>query len=222
VVRSLNCSVTDIRVFNITAALPTEADLADCDAVLMGGSGAFHIYSPDPWVGAMLGYCAERLQFLDKPFFGMCFGYQAMIHACGGEVRLDKDREELGVYELELTEEGLNDPIFAGAPPRLEAQFGHKDRAITAPDGWLNLASTPLCPLQAFRIPGRLIWGFQFHAELRLEDNLHRIHAYATNYGVSNDGVLPRTLADRLRPTPTGSNLLSRFVTVVEHHMEST
>ena len=164
VVRALACETADVRVFNITTGLPSEADLSDCDAVLMGGSGAFHIYSPDAWVRDMLHFCAERLQFLEKPFFGMCFGYQAMMHACGGEVRLDKEREELGVYELELTDAGMNDPIFAGAPPRFEAQFGHKDRAITAPEGWLNLARTPLSPLQAFRIPGRPIWGFQFHA----------------------------------------------------------
>ena len=97
------------------------------------------------------------------PYLGICLGGQLLAAALGARV-VSGRWEELGSLPVALTTEGRGDVLFAG----LSTEFGtfqwHHD-SFDIPAGGLLLASSPVCPHQAFRI-GASAWGTQFHPEV--------------------------------------------------------
>ena len=59
----------------------------------------------------------------DVPMLGVCFGSQVLAEAAGAVVR-PAERAEIGWNEVELTPEGLVDPVLGFLPERFEA-FGY-------------------------------------------------------------------------------------------------
>ena len=52
---------------------------------------------------------------LGRPFLGLCLGHQLLADALGGTCG-HQQPPEIGVLEVALTPDGLNDPIFNGMP----------------------------------------------------------------------------------------------------------
>jgi GMP synthase (glutamine-hydrolysing) len=104
----------------------------------------------------LAGRIAER-----RPTLGICLGGQLMAAALGAPVRKGPAKE-IGFAPVELTEAGRQSCLsaFEGAP----ILHWHGD-AFELPEGATRLASTPLCPNQAFAI-GRNILGLQCHPEI--------------------------------------------------------
>ena len=101
----------------------------------------------------------------DVPVLGVCLGAQMLARAAGAWVGRAPE-PEVGWFEVELTAEGLNDPVLGVLAPRTEAfQWHHYTFGI--PDGGTELARNKVCT-QAFRVGARA-WGIQFHAEATLE-----------------------------------------------------
>ncbi len=67
--------------------------------------------------------------------------------------------------ELTLTPEGLRDPLFDGIGPRFYVFLWHVDQITQLPEGAVNLASSDLCPVQAFRVGQLPVWGVQFNPQ---------------------------------------------------------
>jgi GMP synthase (glutamine-hydrolysing) len=219
VARAMKVAPEQVEQFNLTQGLPSAQRLEQAAALMIGGSGAFHVYDSDVWVLGLIDWCKELLQNVDRPVLGMCFGHQAMLKASGAAVINDMEREELGTYELSLTQDGAADPLFAGIPKNFYAQLGHVDRAASLPEGWLNLVDSPSQPNQAVRLTGLPVWGFQFHAELRMQDNLYRVRHYAEHYGAAREEVF-EALKARHRPSPKGTDILQNFASIVEQFWE--
>jgi len=219
VARAMGLAPADVERVNLSERMPTAGELVEASAVMMGGSGAFHIYDPEPWIERSLDFLGDWLPRGERPFLGMCFGHQAMVLACGGEVINDGDNEELGTFEIRLTEEGRRDPVFAGLPDAFDVQLGHVDRAVSLPAGWHNLANSASQPNQAVRMGEAPVYGFQFHAELRMEDNLYRVRHYAEHYGAECEQVFAE-LMGRHRPTPFGSAVMQGFVAEIKAFWE--
>ncbi|HBG81574.1 TPA: hypothetical protein DDW69_01910 [candidate division CPR2 bacterium] len=105
------------------------------------------------------------------PIFGICFGSQILAHIFGGEIgRLDKT--EAGYLLHELTDVGLNDPIFGKLGKTFWASHYHINYVKTLPDN-PNLASDVLATrngyIHAFRIKtasGVTHYGTQPHPEM--------------------------------------------------------
>jgi len=98
------------------------------------------------------------------PVLGICLGGQLLARVLGGSF-YSGQRGERGVCSLTLTEEGRNDPLFAGLSESLEFFQWHNDCFDPPPQGRL-LAGSERCPGQAFRCGSA--WGVQFHPEVDL------------------------------------------------------
>jgi GMP synthase (glutamine-hydrolysing) len=198
----------DALVFrNLVGGVPGPDEVRAHDALMIGGSGRFSVAHPDADffepTRDLLRWVVER----SFPTFGSCFGYQLLVDALGGRVEHDPDNGEVGSFELELTEAGAADPLFADLPKRFIAQMGHLDRATTVPATLPNLASSPRSPYQALRVPGAPIWATQFHPELDQRSNHERYMAYIERYGGGE-----RDSEYRALPSPESSALLRRFL----------
>ena len=184
-------------------------DAAGVDAVVVGGAGS-HSVTEEYEFTAPLTRFVERWVGEGRPLFGSCFGHQFVAQALGGRVETDLARKELGTLEVELTAAGVEDPLFAGLPRRFAAQFGHNDRVVELPPGGVDLARTELCPVQAYRIADRPVWGCQFHVELDPRRMIERASIYRSGYLPDEDGIA--RLAAALRPSPEASTLFARFL----------
>lgn len=191
---------------------PPDADrvLDGVDAVLVGGSGAFSVYDPHPWVHTYLDLLGE-LTTRDTPLFASCFGFQGLVVALGGRVEKDEANAEVGTFDLTLSDAGRTDPLFADLPARFAVQLGHKDRATVYPSGLLHLGSSERCPWQALRVAGKAIWGTQFHPELTQHDNLTRFLRYRDAYLRAFGEARFQQIADGFLPSPTNDGLLRRW-----------
>jgi GMP synthase (glutamine-hydrolysing) len=76
-----------------------------------------------------------------------------------------------------LTPEGRADPLLADLPEEFEAFVGHKEAVHDLPANAVRLASSPRCPVQAFRV-GRNVYATQFHPELDIHGLCTRIEVY--------------------------------------------
>ena len=121
----------------------------------------------------------------NRHYLGLCLGAQFLAKALGAEVTQNHVRE-IGNFEISLTEEGLNSPLFKGFRERFPALEWHQDTFAIA-EGATKLAESKLCSNQAFRF--RNAYGVQFHLEATPE----MIEDWLNFYGddLSEEGIDP-------------------------------
>ncbi|MBA3311338.1 MAG: glutamine-hydrolyzing GMP synthase, partial [Nocardioidaceae bacterium] len=98
----------------------------------------------------------------DVPVFGICYGFQAMAQALGGEVRRT-GVSEFGRTDLEITQSGT---LLAGLPSGHRVWMSHGDAVAAAPEGYTTLAGTPGAPVAAFESVEHRVAGVQWHPEV--------------------------------------------------------
>jgi GMP synthase (glutamine-hydrolysing) len=191
---------------------PTNVDIVTegVDAVLVGGSGQYSIYDPEPWLDDFKSTLAE-LANRQFPTFASCFGFQGFIVALGGEVAQDAEGAEVGTFTLQLTSAAKADPLFRHLPNSFEAQEGHKDRAFTLPDSVVNLVESERCPYQAIRIGDGLVYASQFHPELTGTENRARFKRYLNTYAKVFGHNEATEMLEGFGDSPHTEDLLARF-----------
>ncbi len=107
---------------------------------------------------------------LGIPTFGICYGFQTMAVALGGEVART-GRREYGSTDTQLTEAASTSCLFAGQPAEQVVWMSHGDSVASAPEGFEVLASTADTPVAAFGDDTRKLYGVQWHPEV-----LHSAH----------------------------------------------
>jgi GMP synthase (glutamine-hydrolysing) len=97
------------------------------------------------------------------PALGICYGFQAMARALGGDVA------RTGLSEFGRTEARISAPgtLLAGLPPTLRVWMSHGDSVAAVPAGFAELASTAGAPIAAFEDPARALAGIQWHPEVQ-------------------------------------------------------
>lgn len=112
----------------------------------------------------------------DKKILGICLGAQIMAKALGARVYMGTEKE-IGWYDIELTDEGLNDPRMrnlalhpenSGDLSRRVQVFHWHGETFNIPAYAVRLAESQLYPNQAFRY-GNNAYAFQFHIEVSKE-----------------------------------------------------
>ena len=141
-------------------ALP---DWSEFDAVLaMGGPMGAGDDADHPWLAPERELVRDAVE-AGRPFLGVCLGVQLLAAALGASV-YRAESPEVGLLDVELTDEGRSDPLFAGVDDRFVSLQWHGD-TFDLPDGAVRLASSPAIANQAFRA-GERAYGVQFHLEV--------------------------------------------------------
>jgi GMP synthase (glutamine-hydrolysing) len=102
------------------------------------------------------------------PTFGICYGFQAMAAALGGEVA------QTGLSEFGRTTLTVSDSdsvLFAGTGTQQQVWMSHGDSVRRAPDGFTVTAVTDGAPVAAFEDLDRRLAGVQFHPEVLHSEN---------------------------------------------------
>lgn len=97
------------------------------------------------------------------PVFGICYGFQAMMAALGGEVA------ETGLSEFGATDATLTDGesvLVHGLPKTQNVWMSHNDSVVAAPEGFSVIASTPGAKVAAAECHERRLYGVQWHPEV--------------------------------------------------------
>jgi GMP synthase (glutamine-hydrolysing) len=165
-------------------------EIADYDAVLTFG-GAMHADQEDrhPWLRFEKDFLAAMID--DRmPVLAVCLGNQLLAEAAGGSAQRASE-PEIGWFDVEITEEGRNDPVIGPLAPKFSAFQWHSYQALP-PEGAAILARSPVCA-QAYRV-GELAWGIQFHAEVTAADTVKWIDDYRSDEDAVRIGVDPEVL----------------------------
>ncbi len=96
------------------------------------------------------------------PVLGLCYGFQAMARALGGEVAPDGTRE-YGRTELTVTDPGT---LHDGLPATHPVWMSHGDSVVSAPDGFTVTAKSARVAVAAFENVERRLAGVQYHPEV--------------------------------------------------------
>ena len=98
---------------------------------------------------------------LGLPIFGICYGFQIMTRALGGEVA------KTGAREYGRTQMRIDGGILhAGLSEEHPVWMSHGDSVTRAPEGFEVTASTPGAPVAAFEDASRKLAGVQYHPEV--------------------------------------------------------
>ena len=100
----------------------------------------------------------------ELPTLGICLGAQLLAAAHGGRVERSADGPEIGAQLIAKRGAAASDPLFGPLPITPDVLQWHFDEITVLPPGAVQLANSPVCENQAFRL-GRLAWGLQFHIE---------------------------------------------------------
>ena len=141
----------------VPSTMPVEEMLAKDPAAVILSGGPSSVYAEGaPQVD-------PALFTTGVPTFGICYGFQAMAAALGGEVA------RTGLSEFGRTELRVTDPLsalFHGTPHDQAVWMSHGDSVHRAPDGFRVTAVTDGAPVAAFEDLSRGLAGVQFHPEV--------------------------------------------------------
>ena len=99
---------------------------------------------------------------LGIPVFGICYGFQTMAAALGGEVANTGGRE-FGRTTFTATDDGV---LHRGLDRNQPVWMSHNDAVQVAPEGFVVTGSTPGAPVAAFESVESKMAGVQYHPEV--------------------------------------------------------
>lgn len=140
-------------------------DLGGYDALwVMGGPMDVWQKEKYPWLEAEILAIREAVQDRNMPYLGLCLGHQLLAEALGGRVG-PSAQPEIGILDVELTEEGKHSGLFEGLPGTLKCLQWHSAEVLEVPKETKILAMTPACRVQAMSVNGNAL-GLQYHVEI--------------------------------------------------------
>lgn len=150
-------------------------------ALVFGGAMNVDSEGANPWLRPEKELVRELIA-RGIPTLGVCLGSQLLAEAAGGSAA-PAAVSEIGWYEIELTAEGVADPLLGALPERFEGfQYHHYEWQL--PPEATTLARSSAC-LQAFRVDDRPAWGLQFHPEVTMRD----LSSWLDTFGEDPDAV---------------------------------
>jgi len=179
----------DVRALYLGDLVPSHLGQDEILIVMGGPMGVSDLERPElPFLKReveLLQSCVEQ----NLPVLGVCLGSQLLAHAAGAQVRQMHDGR---ARQYEVGWDGIRfhhdskDSVLRGLPPEAQVLHWHGD-TFDLPPGAQHLASSKICPNQAFRL-GRQ-FGLQFHCEVTSAD----VEAWLA----ADDGFVERANGER-------------------------
>jgi GMP synthase (glutamine-hydrolysing) len=187
-----------------------ESDFIEPELLLVLG-GPIGVYETREYPflqGELAGLRARLAQ--RRATLGICLGAQLMAAALGARVA-PGPAKEIGYAPVELSDAGQRSPLafLAGVP----VLHWHGDN-LDLPEGAERLASTTVCPTQAFSI-GDYALGLQFHLETEPRALERWLIGHAVELGRAGiDPCVLRTQARELGPATAeaGRRVLDKWL----------
>ena len=155
-------------------------DLENFDVLwVMGGPMDVWDVEANPWLVEEKKAIRTWVRDLKKPYLGLCLGHQLLADALGGTCG-PLSPGEVGILDVELTDEGRAEPLFEGLPTTIKCVQWHSVQVAQPPEDAIILAKSDRCAVQAMRI-GTNAWSMQYHVEVEPDtvDNWPKIPEYA-------------------------------------------
>lgn len=114
-------------------------------------------------------YLKDEISFIEKAIvnkkivLGVCLGAQLIGNALGAAAEKSPEKE-VGIYSIQLTDDGKSDPLLKDFPEIFDVMHWHNDMPGLTPNATV-LAFSAGCPRQIIRY-GEKIYGFQCHFEI--------------------------------------------------------
>ncbi len=151
--------VREAKVYSevVPHSMPVSAMLAKNPAAIILSGGPSSVYADGaPSVDPALFRAGV-------PVLGICYGFQVMAQALGGEVA-KTGLSEFGGTPVDVCEAGV---LLAGTPVQQSAWMSHGDSVHRAPEGFAVLATTAGAPVAAFENREQRLFGVQWHPEVK-------------------------------------------------------
>ncbi len=132
-------------------------EIEDLDGLILSGGA--------PRIGLSsekMGNNGEYLKKARYPILGICAGHQFMSLVFGGDAQ-PSEVPEFGETQVFIDE---HDDIFKGLPDSFIAWESHNDEVTKLPDGFISLAHSENCKVQAMKHEEKPLFGLQFHPEV--------------------------------------------------------
>lgn len=155
----------DVRRPYAGEPLPEPTELTHHDGLLiLGGPMGANDDDQHAWLGPLkqgIRMAAET----GVPTLGICLGHQLIATAFGGIVDCSPFGQQVGLLDVEWTDEAQGDELFAAlATPRRGVQW-NDDVVLELPGGATVLAATSRGEIQVARFAPAM-WGVQLHPEV--------------------------------------------------------
>jgi len=138
-------------------SMPVERMLAKRPSAIVLSGGPSSVYADDaPGVDPALFEAGV-------PVLGICYGFQAMAQALGGEVAHTGQREYGGTL---ARVQPASSTLFYGQTDEQSVWMSHGDSVAQAPEGFRVTAETVGTPVAAFEDDERQLYGLQWHPEV--------------------------------------------------------
>lgn len=133
--------------------------------IIMGGPQSASNVIETPYLKAEILLIKQTIN-AHMPVLGFCLGAQLIGEALGAATERSPSKE-VGVFPIELTKEGYEDPLLKHLPKHFSVVHWHNDMPDLTPKAKI-LATSQGCPRQIIHyVP--LVYGFQCHPEIPLK-----------------------------------------------------
>jgi GMP synthase (glutamine-hydrolysing) len=161
----------------------------DRPLIVLGGPMSAYEADAYPFLQTEIDFIQRYLDAA-RPVLGICLGAQLIAAAASAAVYPGAHGKEIGWADVQLTDAGSADPIWAGFPNRFATFHWHSD-SFDLPDGAVLLGTSDRYP-QAFRL-GANVYAVQFHPEVvppELESWIQAYHLELERERLTSEHVL--------------------------------
>lgn len=140
--------------------------------IVMGGPQSAGNTIESPYLADEIVLIKEAIE-VGIPVLGICLGAQLIGEALGARTERSPYKE-VGVFPIELTEEGRKDPLLKDLPKQFSVVHWHNDMPGITAEAKI-LATSKGCPRQIIRY-SPLVYGFQCHPEITMKNMDAMLH----------------------------------------------